>query len=208
MAEVTMHRLAAVLAVSAPSAQVLTWLAMILAMMPPLLATPLLHVWQRSFSRRRVRAVALFVLGYAIVWLAAGIFLVSGSLVLENVASVVGVPPIAAASLLALLWQVVPLKQLSLNRCHRQPPLAAYGFRAETDAARYGASYSVWCVIECWALMLLPLAADHPLHWFIMVAVTLMTIVERAGVPRAPRWGAAWPGFAQPATSALNRISA
>ena len=46
---------------------------MLLAMMPPLLAMPLMHVYWSSLPRRRVRALACFVGAYGSVWLAAGL---------------------------------------------------------------------------------------------------------------------------------------
>jgi hypothetical protein len=49
--------------------------AMLVAMMSPLLASPLLHLWRRSLPRRRGRAIALFLLGYAVIWLAAALLL-------------------------------------------------------------------------------------------------------------------------------------
>ena len=47
-------------------------LAMLLAMMAPLLIHPIDHVWARSFRRMRWRRVTLFALAYALVWTAAG----------------------------------------------------------------------------------------------------------------------------------------
>jgi len=44
------------------------WLLMLAAMMPPLVAGPLGHVQERSFARRRLRAMSLFVIGYLAVW--------------------------------------------------------------------------------------------------------------------------------------------
>jgi predicted metal-binding membrane protein len=183
---------------TAPSTLLLAWLAMMLAMMPPLLARPLLHVWRRSLRRRRMRASALFVFGYAVVWLAAGVLLITGSLVLGSVAPTFGVPPIAIAALVTLTWQATPPKQKCLNRCHGRPPLAAFGLRAETDALRFGATHGFWCVGACWALMMLPLAAEGPLHWPVMAAVMFVSIMERARAPDDPRWGAAWPCLPHP----------
>ena len=182
---------------SNPASFVLLWGAMLLAMMAPLLAPPLLHVWRRSLTRRRVRAVALFLLGYAVVWVAAGSLLAAGAFTLGSVAQAAGLPPLAIAALVLVGWQATPVKQISLNRCHGRPPLAAFGLRAEADALRYGANHGVWCVGACWAFMLLPLATDGLLHWTMMVLVMLIAIVERARVPGAARWGAAWPGLPQ-----------
>jgi predicted metal-binding membrane protein len=186
-------RFSALFTVTAPGTVVLASTLMLLAMMPPLLGPPLMHVWRRSLARRRIRAVALFVLGYALVWLGAELVLVSGWLLLGSFVPAAGPVPFAIAAVLALTWQATPLKQISLNRCHGRPPLAAFGLRAEADALRYGASHGLWCVGACWALMLLPLAASGPPHWIAMLGVMLIAAVERVRAPQAARWRAAWP---------------
>lgn len=191
-------RFSAVLAVTAPDTVLLASTVMLLAMMPPLLGPPLLHVWRRSLARRRVRAVSLFMLGYALLWLGTELVLVSGWLLLGSFAPAAGSVPFAVAALIALAWQATPLKQISLNRCHGRPPLAAFGLRAEADALRYGASHGLWCVGTCWALMLLPLAASGPLHWIAMLGVMLISTVERVRTPQAARWGTAWPRLPLP----------
>jgi predicted metal-binding membrane protein len=201
-------RLAAAAAVGQPF-MLLAWAAMLLAMMPPLLTSPLRHVWQRSLTRRRIRAIGLFVFGYALVWLSAGLLLAAGALALQSIALAAGLPPLAAAALVAMAWQATPLKQMSLNRCHGRLPLAAFGFRAEMDVLRYGAFHGICCVGACWALMLLPLAADGPLHWIVMAAVGLVAIIERVRAPSARRWGAAWPRLPQlPRALLIRRGSA
>ena len=162
---------------------------MLLAMMPPLLASPLQHVWRRSLTRRRGRAIALFVMGYVAIWLAVGTLLVAASLILAATAW----PAIAIGALIAIAWQATPLKQTSLNLCHRRPALEAFGIRAETDALLYGVTHGIWCAGACWALMLLPLLVGGPLHWALMLAVMLVAIVERARAPQPARWNAAWP---------------
>jgi predicted metal-binding membrane protein len=190
-AEAFNARMAAALAFAPLSALMPAWLAMMLAMMPPLLASPLRHVWHRSLRRRRRRAAMLFVLGYALIWVAAGSLLFATALVLGSVSA--DLPSLALAAIIVIAWQGTPFKQISLNRCHGRPPLAAFGFRAEVDALRFGAGHGAWCVGSCWALMLLPLAADGLLHWILMAGVMLIAAVERTGAPRVARWGAAWP---------------
>ena len=135
------------------------------------------------------RAVALFVLGYACVWLIAGALLAVASLALSAAAFATGASPLALASLVVLAWHMTPLRQLCLNRCHRQPPLAAFGLRAEADALGYGVSHGLWCAGTCWAVMLLPLSTSGPLHWGMMLAIMFVSMVERVGAPQAPRWG-------------------
>lgn len=183
----------AALTVAEPAMLLLSWLTMLLAMMPPLLAVPLMHIWRRSLTTRRLRAITLFILGYAIAWIGAGSILGGLAVVLGSIGLVAGVPALAMAVILALLWQTTPIKQISMNRCHVQPPLAAFGPRADTDVLQYGLKYSLWCVGACWALMLLPLVANGLLHWPVMAAVMLASVIERLRTPLPPRWGAKWP---------------
>lgn len=174
-----------VVTASGVPAVLLSWLAMLMAMMAPLLAQPIAHLRRRSLPRRRLPAIALFVAGYVAVWLAAGIALTALALALGT-----GAPAFTIAVLLALAWQAAPFKQLCLNRCHRLPRLSAFGLEADADALRYGVSHGMWCIGACWALMLLPLAAGSA-HVAAMAAVTLLLLVERHRPARPPRWGVA-----------------
>ena len=96
------------------------------------------------------------------------------------------------AILIAAFWQTSPAKQANLNQCHRKPPLAAFGLRAEVDALAYGITHGSSCVGTCWALMLLPFVANGATHWLVMAAITLLALLERTRAPMAPQWGAAW----------------
>jgi predicted metal-binding membrane protein len=166
------------------------WLLMLAAMMPPLLAEPLVHVWQRSFASRRAGAVALFLLGYAAIWSAAGLLLVPAAMLLHSLG---GAPvPLAIAALVALAWQVSPAKQHCLNRCHGLPVLAAFGARASADALRFGLRHGLWCAGACWALMLLPLASSGG-HVLLMIAATIFIAAERIERPRPAAWMLRWP---------------
>src|SRR5262245_60931836 len=53
------------LALNSPAALAWGWALMVAAMMAPLAAAPLRHVCERSFARRRPRAMLLFAAGYA-----------------------------------------------------------------------------------------------------------------------------------------------
>jgi len=90
---------------------VVSWLLMLLAMMAPLLTQPISHLWHRSLARRRLRAIAIFVAGYATIWLMAGIILTIAAIILKALA---GAGPLHAsvfAIAIAVLWQVTPAKQ-------------------------------------------------------------------------------------------------
>ena len=176
-------------ALNPPAKLACDWMLMVVAMMAPLLVAPLRHVCQRSFAKRRVRASLLFIAGYLVVWLAAGAALQPLALVLRS-----GLSPLACLGLAAtvmLLWQVTPAKQRCLSRCHRGPPLAAFGLMADRDALLFGLASGAACTAACWALMLLPLLAGQA-HILAMALVALFVAAERLERPAPPGWG--WHG--------------
>jgi predicted metal-binding membrane protein len=180
------------LVVNAPFKLVTGWALMIVAMMAPLVVAPLRHVHDRSFARRRARAILLFVAGYVAVWMVAGVALQ----VLALAARWAAPAPLVCFSLacaVALVWQVSPAKQWCLNRCHRQPQLAAFGMAADHDALVFGLSNGVFCVGACWALMLLPLLVGRG-HLPAMIAVALFVFAERFEATAPLHWR--WRGFA------------
>ena len=61
--------LAAVWSVNGLATLLLSWFLMLAAMMAPLLAPPLMHVWDRSLAERRLRAALLFLLAYGLIWI-------------------------------------------------------------------------------------------------------------------------------------------
>jgi predicted metal-binding membrane protein len=179
------------LVLNAPGTLAADWALMFAAMMPPLVIAPLRHIRDRSFAKRRARAMLLFVAGYAGVWLAAGVGLQAMALV----ALLAGLTPLVClglAAAIALGWQVSPAKQWCLNRCHRQPRVAAFGAAADRDAFAFGLSNGAFCVGACWALMLLTLCAG-PGHILAMTIVTLFVVAERIENPAPLGWR--WRGF-------------
>jgi len=169
------------------------WVLMTLAMMAPLMIAPLCHVYQRSFTRRRVMMIGLFTAGYAAIWTIAGLMLLPILIASRSLTS--GSPALGGAfAALALVWQLSPAKQKCLNRSHYHPPLAAFGIQANRDAICFGLSHGAWCVGSCWALMLLPLAFSR-FHLLAMAAITLWLVAERLETPVAPRWR--WRGSAK-----------
>jgi predicted metal-binding membrane protein len=168
------------------------WLLM-LAAMAPLIGAPLRHVRERSFARRRARAMVLFVIGYAAVWMIAGIGLQILALhVMALAVQLVGSDTlicVALSATAAALWQVSPAKQWCLNRCHRRPELAAFGAAADRAVFDFGLTHGAACVGACWALMLLPLSAGQG-HMWTMLAVMLFVFAERLenAAPLAWRW--------------------
>lgn len=157
-------------------------LAMILAMMAPLLVQPLTYIWNRSLARRRGRGIALFIAAYVAVWMVAVALLQATAAGLTAIAG-----GWVVAFGLALLWHAMPVRQSALNRCHGLPNLSAFGWRADGDCLRFGFTLGVWCVGACWAAMLLPMVLATG-HLLAMPIVAAFLLVERRLPGRAPRW--------------------
>jgi predicted metal-binding membrane protein len=163
------------------------WGLMLAAMMAPALVVPVGDVYLRSFTSRRVWLSALFVFGYAAVWMAAGIVLLA---VVQRVTSLAIEPRLVApgALALALAWQCSPWKQRCLNRCHARSEVAAFGAAADVAALRAGLRDATWCVGSCWALMLLPTLVAPSQHLLVMAVVSVQVFSERCDVSAPPSW--------------------
>ena len=180
------HHSPAMAEAKAPLGLALGWGLMLAAMMGPLLIAPIRHVRDRSFARRRARAIALFAIGYTAVWMAAGAVLLAMSLAIRQAAPESPVR-LALAAVIAMVWQFSPVRQRCLNRGHAHPQLPAFGRAADIGALRFGLTHGVWCAGSCWALMLLPLLISRG-HLIAMAAVTLWLLGERLERPLPPRW--------------------
>jgi predicted metal-binding membrane protein len=177
----------AVLLVNSPIGLALSWLVMLLAMMPLSLARPILHLWVRSLARRRTRAIVAFLFAYFAVWMAAGPVLLVIAVAVRMAAKGSDVLAIALALVLALLWRLCPIRQICLNRCHGLPRLSPFGLAANRDCLLFGVRTGAWCVGACWPLMVVPLVVDV-MHLAAMLAVTLLLLNERLAPTRPVRW--------------------
>lgn len=173
-------------AVNPPASLVMGWAAMLVAMMSPVLIAPICHIRLRSFTDRRTRSVALFVSGYTAVWLAMGYVLCAIALAAKFIAPRTYLP-LAGAAILAILWQVSPLRQRCLNGCHGYAELPAFGAAADFGALRFGVGHAIWCIGSCWALMLFPMLLSRG-HLWAMAAVALVIAGERLESPAEPSW--------------------
>lgn len=183
-----------VLVLNPPTELVFGWVIMIAAMMSPLLAGPLGLLHSRSHREARGIAIALFVGGYAVVWIGAGIVAIGLALVAQVVVPNSPVPLVAALAV-AAIWQASPLKQVALNRSQRHPNTSAFAPRVWRDAFLFGVSHGAWCSLSCWALML-SLGFVHSWHIVGMAAATLLIWAERLERPAAPAWRLRWPAKA------------
>lgn len=176
-------------AANPPAVVLLSWFAMLLAMMSPLLTQPIAQLRLRSLARRRRRAVAWFVAGYGAVWMMAGLVLMTAAAILGLLAGKIGVPALPIAAVMAVAWQMTPLRQHALIRCHRLPSLSAFGGEADRDCIRFGLTHGLWCVATCAPLMLVPLSAPE-IHLPLMAALSAGLLLERQAPPRRPAWSA------------------
>jgi predicted metal-binding membrane protein len=198
------HHAAALAGGNAPPALALGWALMMAAMMGPLLIPPIRHVRDRSFARRRARAIALFAAGYLAVWMLAGIVLLGLAWEIRQAIPELSVQLMLAA-VVAVVWQFSPAKQRCLNHGHAHPYLPAFGRAADIGALRFGLTHGVWCAGSCWALMLLPLLISRG-HLIAMAAVTLWLSGERLERPLPPRWSLQLPRKATRLVAAQARM--
>jgi predicted metal-binding membrane protein len=191
------------LAHNPPALLALGWAVMLAAMMAPLTIAPVRHVRDRSFARRRARAVMLFVASYGAIWMAAGAVLLTLA-VAVRLAVPESPAPVVLVAVIAIVWQFSPFKQRCLNRCHGHAELAAFGGAADIDVLRFGLTHGVWCVGSCWALMLAPLLFSRG-HVAAMAVVALWLSAERLDAPGQPRWRLRGPGNAARLVMAQSR---
>lgn len=160
------------------------WFLMLLAMMPPLLAMPLMHVWHSSLARRRMRASALFLFGYCALWMAAGPVLWVLGLLLQFT---LGQNVFIVTLLIALVWSASPWHRAALNRAHQPQRIGLFGWPADKDCLTFGMRHGLFCIVSCWAWMLVPLVSGT-WHIPVMLLAGLIVLAERLTPPRPPGW--------------------
>lgn len=165
----------------------LSWSFMVATMMLPLLTQPIAQLRLRSFQQRRNRSVTLFVAGYVAVWMTAGLVLLPAVALLGRLADRSALPAWIIAIVLAAIWQVSPLRQRALNRCHRLPRLSAFGAAADRDCAGFGLNHGFWCTATCAPWMVLVLATPT-YHLPLMLALSAGIVLERMLPARPPSW--------------------
>lgn len=178
-----------------PSGLLLGWAVMLVAMMAPLFADPLRHVWFASLPSRRVWAVALCAAGYLAVWMA-----VAPAILLVSWILLASLPTVAAllfALAVAVAWSASPVSQRARNACHRFLRVGARGRRADAECLRQGLHSGAVCVAACWPWMVVPMLVGGGAHGVAMVGVSLWLALERLLPSRTPHWQ--WP----PAVSLL-----
>jgi predicted metal-binding membrane protein len=130
------------------------WELMSVAMMLPVTLPAVRHVAVNSLRVRRVRAMALFIGVFLVLWLAFGVAVVALARLLAEVAPLDSRYLVAGSLVIAAAWQLSGYKRLALFLCHRTVPLPPLGLRADAACARYGVMQASRCFLSCWALML------------------------------------------------------
>ena len=174
----------AMLRLNSPVSLLTGWALMLAAMMPPLLAAPVVHVWHSSLNRRRVRALAGFGAGYVAVWLA---MIVPIGLTALLVGAALGPAALPLAIALALVWSASPAQRQLLNRAHRLRPISLFGLRADADCIAFGIEHGLLCAATCWAWMLVAMLVGS-WHFAVMPAIAIVLLAERLSLPCPPRW--------------------
>ena len=162
----------------------LLWLVMMAAMMFPSV-WPVLLLYARS--ARSAAHVALFTLGYLLVWEGFGLLVYAGyvgvgALAMARIEMMNRLPLLTAAVLIAAgLYQFTPLKRVCLAHC--QGPLdylVAHWRVGALGALRMGVSHGAYCLGCCWGLMVaLAALGAMDLRW--MAAAAVLIASEKLG---------------------------
>jgi predicted metal-binding membrane protein len=168
------------------SSQLIGWGLMVVAMMLPKLISPIQSIYIQSFKRYRFLNALLFVLGYIIVWMVAGVFMI-GVIIGLNLLMPMSYIPALGVFIIAVVWQFSPIKQQFLNLGHDHRTLSAFGWASFRDSLHFGVMHGVWCVGAGWALMLFPMLLPQG-HNLAMIIVTFIMISEHMEHPRFPQW--------------------
>jgi predicted metal-binding membrane protein len=169
------------------SSQLIGWGLMVIAMMLPKLIMPIQFIYMQSLKRYRFLNALLFVSGYVITWMVAGVFMI-GIIIFFNLLMPMSYIPALIIIFIAIIWQYSPIKQRFLNLGHDHRILSAFGLSSMRDSLFMGFSHGISCVGSGWALMLFPMLLSHG-HNLAMIIVTFIMIGEHLEHPRVPQWG-------------------
>jgi predicted metal-binding membrane protein len=168
---------------------VAVWTVMMAAMMLPAMVPMVLTFAAAQARRTRTMAVPtwIFVAGYLLVWLAAGLLvyvvLQFGSTVVSGLTGAERehwVPVALGAVLIgAGLYQFTPLKRTCLAHCRSPLAFVSLHWRdGAVGALRMGIRHGVYCVGCCWALFAVLVAAGvMSVAW--MLLLTLAVAIEK-----------------------------
>jgi predicted metal-binding membrane protein len=165
------------------------WIVMMAAMMLPAIV-PMVVIFA-SAQARRERGVSvptwIFVGGYMLVWLAAGILVYVLVEIGSDIATrlhpsnrAVWAPLALGTTLMAAgLYQFTPIKHVCLSHCRSPLAFVAQHWRdGHLGALRMGLVHGSYCLGCCWALFAILVAAGvMSLGW--MLLLTLLVFIEK-----------------------------
>lgn len=159
------------------------WTPMMAAMMLPS-ALPMIRVFRLVAADAPNPSVrmALFVIGYLVVWAAVGIPVWGLGIALMELGAPVALVT-GATLLIAGVYQLTPLKDVCLRQC-RTPMdfLLTHWYAGSLGAFRLGVAHGLYCVGCCWALMaVFVIVGAMSLPW--LAAVAAFVFVEKV-LPR------------------------
>lgn len=173
----------------------LHWIVMIVAMMFPLLIGSTRHVAFSLPRKARHRGIFLFLAGYSMLWLLAGIFfsllpVISEILVIER-PSVIQ-PMISASGFLlaaCIHWQ--PGRAVRMMTCSHTMPIRIQGAGLYRDTISYGLRTGYNCLALCWLPMFALVLNHHSIA--LMYIVTVVLLFERYLFPHTSKFSSyAW----------------
>jgi len=156
------------------------WVVMMAAMMLPSLA-PTVALYSRMTRARSPVSPLLFTAGYLVVWGAAGALAfalaAAGRGILGDALAWdrAGRWAAGVTLLVAAAYEVTPLKDVCLGKCHSPLGFLLGAWRdGPAGALRMGARHGAWCLGCCWALMASLLALGvMSVAWMAFVAVLI-----------------------------------
>jgi predicted metal-binding membrane protein len=135
------------------------WLVMMAAMMFPSVA-PTVALYSRMTRRRSPLSPLLFVVGYLVTWVGAGLVAFALITLVDRAAGDVlawdraGRWVAGATLVVAAVYELSPLKDVCLGKCRSPLGFLLGAWRdGRGGALRMGARHGAWCVGCCWALM-------------------------------------------------------
>jgi predicted metal-binding membrane protein len=163
------------------------WIVMMAAMMLPAIV-PMVVIFASAQARReRNPAVPtwIFIAGYMLVWLAAGILVYVLVETVSEIATRLGPAERASWAPLALgatlvmagLYQFTPIKHICLSHCRSPFAFVAQHWRdGRGGALRIGLRHGAYCLGCCWALFAILVAAGvMSLGWMLLLTLVVFT---------------------------------
>ena len=174
------------------------WAIMMVAMMVPS-ALPMILLYSASVKKARadgghLAPLAVFVLGYVVIWTLFSAFAALFQLTLQDIGIVnkmiVGTNPWLTGGLLIIAggYQLSPWKDQCLRFCqHPVMFITKYWRTGRFGALKMGILHGGYCVGCCWALMLL-LFVGGVMNLLWIAAIAIYVLVEKM-VPLPQKWG-------------------